>query len=152
MSKDDQYREILDRNLQVFMTKKEDINRSRLKKKEEAIEWTIRELHKDFSPVGSKTELQDAILFFGTDSWKAMKDCVLLRDDGKCRVCGNPAEEVHHIRPRHFHGTDVPANLVSLCKTCHDEVHRRISDKENEIFEYSMQIVPAKHTTLEEFL
>ena len=40
--------------------------------------------------------------------------------------CGEPADEVHHIRPRHLGGTDHPRNLVPLCEACHDEIHRRL--------------------------
>ncbi|MBO8436092.1 MAG: HNH endonuclease [Spirochaetes bacterium] len=31
--------------------------------------------------------------------------------------------EVHHINRRHDGGPDRPANLITLCKKCHDNHH-----------------------------
>jgi hypothetical protein len=52
---------------------------------------------------------------------------VLWRDHHECRAChgksGDPMLTVHHIRPRSDGGSDRPANLVTLCKTCHHRHH-----------------------------
>lgn len=54
---------------------------------------------------------------------------VLLRDGGKCRICGRRPEtnvdvelDVHHIRPwgRPHGGLTEEENLLTLCETCHD--------------------------------
>lgn len=68
-----------------------------------------------------------------------------------CINCGLDAEEVHHIRPRHYGGTDHPRNLIPLCKNCHDEIHRRLEEKVNTVFS---QVTPSfiggyKQTTLD---
>jgi DNA mismatch repair protein MutS len=50
----------------------------------------------------------------------------------KCEMCGDMAEEVHHIQEqqtadsRGFIGTfnkNHPANLMSICEKCHDKIH-----------------------------
>ncbi len=52
---------------------------------------------------------------------------VLWRDHHECQAChgrsGDPMLTVHHIRPRADGGSDRPANLVTLCKTCHHRHH-----------------------------
>lgn len=47
----------------------------------------------------------------------------LKRDGGRCRFCGLPATEVHHILYRSGGGSDEDANLISLCGHCHREAH-----------------------------
>lgn len=41
------------------------------------------------------------------------------RSTGICRVCGQTASEVDHIRPVIDGGTNHPNNLRSLCHGCH---------------------------------
>jgi 5-methylcytosine-specific restriction endonuclease McrA len=35
--------------------------------------------------------------------------------------CGEPAQQVDHIVPKHRGGTDDSSNLTSLCRWCHDK-------------------------------
>lgn len=35
---------------------------------------------------------------------------------------------IHHMQPVSLGGSDAPENLVSLCGSCHDEVHRQIRE------------------------
>lgn len=72
--------------------------------------------------------------FYHSRAWASARDLALTRDQGLCRHClakgrVTPATMVHHIveltpanigDPRY--STD-PRNLVSLCDTCHKEVH-----------------------------
>jgi hypothetical protein len=55
------------------------------------------------------------------------KAYVLTRDDYTCQQCkGKPKEkrlEVHHLVFRSQNGSDEEANLLTLCKTCHDGLH-----------------------------
>lgn len=46
---------------------------------------------------------------------------VFKRDKNKCRVCGKPAVDAHHITDRHDlpNGGYVESNGVSLCEPCH---------------------------------
>lgn len=51
--------------------------------------------------------------------WMAIRRRVLRRDRGKCRKCGAPATEVHHVKPVAEGGSDAMRNLVALCHACH---------------------------------
>lgn len=42
---------------------------------------------------------------------------------GKCAVCGDKFDVVHHIVPRHEGGTDELDNLIPLCNRCHSYAH-----------------------------
>jgi hypothetical protein len=42
----------------------------------------------------------------------------------RCQLCGRPAQEVDHIRPRMARGTDDPSNLRPLCRACHEHKTR----------------------------
>jgi 5-methylcytosine-specific restriction endonuclease McrA len=67
-------------------------------------------------------------------NWNATREYVLKRDDRTCADCGatvgdvretgEPAE-VHHKTPVVAGGTDDPENLITLCRDCHNERHRR---------------------------
>lgn len=52
---------------------------------------------------------------------------VLVRDKYKCQSCMGKSKdkylEVHHIKFRSEQGTDKPTNLLTLCSTCHKQVH-----------------------------
>lgn len=48
-----------------------------------------------------------------------------------CIYCGNPAEELHHIVPRHMGGDNRLSNIVPLCRECHCKAHsKRNNEKE----------------------
>ena len=53
---------------------------------------------------------------------------ILWRDHHKCQSCqgrsGNPKLTIHHIQRRADGGTDRPANLITLCWTCHQLHHQ----------------------------
>ncbi len=55
------------------------------------------------------------------------KAYVLIRDGHLCQQCQGKSKdqrlEVHHIQFRSQGGSDEEANLVTLCKTCHDGLH-----------------------------
>jgi N6-L-threonylcarbamoyladenine synthase len=61
-----------------------------------------------------------------------VREYVLFRDSHKCQKCfgksGDPILNVHHIESRRTGGNS-PGNLITLCKTCHDEVHRQGLEK-----------------------
>lgn len=57
------------------------------------------------------------------DAWKRMRQNVFERDKFKCAVCSGPAEQVHHLTYDRV-GYEELEDLVSICKDCHDEVHR----------------------------
>jgi len=45
------------------------------------------------------------------------------RDSGLCRICGQPAVDVHHIVFRSHGGKDSEQNLICLCRTHHEQAH-----------------------------
>ena len=57
-----------------------------------------------------------------------VREYVLYRDGHECRLCGgkrkDPVLEVHHKIRRIDGGSDRPENLITLCSTCHDLLHR----------------------------
>jgi len=61
--------------------------------------------------------------------WRVIADRILLRDEGRCRLCGSEWNtEVHHIIPKSRGGTDEERNLITLCGNHHtgggkDSVH-----------------------------
>jgi 5-methylcytosine-specific restriction endonuclease McrA len=48
-----------------------------------------------------------------------------------CELCGAPAVDIHHIRPRSHFGKkrniecDAAENLQALCQECHEKIHNR---------------------------
>ncbi len=56
------------------------------------------------------------------------KAYVLTRDEYTCQSCKGKSKdrrlEVHHIVFRSELGSDEESNLITLCKTCHDALHR----------------------------
>lgn len=61
--------------------------------------------------------------------WKAVRLLVILRDRGKCVICGNPAVTVNHILSRGAHPSlfILEKNLASLCKV-HDSEFTNTKD------------------------
>ncbi len=48
----------------------------------------------------------------------------MVRDEYTCRRCGAPATDVHHVRTRGWRSIRWDeANLVALCRPCHDWAH-----------------------------
>jgi len=72
--------------------------------------------------------------FYHSKEWQDVRLYILKRDRYVCRLCGKPAQEVHHkihLSPENIWDVRItlnPSNLVSLCRDCHFEQHKR--DKE----------------------
>jgi len=58
----------------------------------------------------------------GGRPWRRLRDSVLARDRHRCRDCGDPATEVHHLDGIAAGGDQLPhlSRLLSLCTACHD--------------------------------
>lgn len=54
-----------------------------------------------------------------TRDWRRIRSQILALDGYSCRMCGQTATEIDHIRPVIEGGTDHPSNLCSLCHACH---------------------------------
>lgn len=65
------------------------------------------------------------------EGWKNVREYVLWRDGYKCRCCAgkskDPVLEVHHIESRKTGGNS-PGNLITLCRTCHENYHAGITE------------------------
>lgn len=69
--------------------------------------------------------------FYKSKVWQATRQYILTRDRGLCRICGKPAEEVHHIvhlTPASMGDISItlnPDNLIAVCRDCHFDIHRQ---------------------------
>jgi len=63
---------------------------------------------------------------YGED-WKPARDAVWGQSEGQCAICGEAAEDVHHIKAKIAGGGNVSANLAPLCHLHHQEAGRRNS-------------------------
>ena len=59
--------------------------------------------------------------------WERIRRAVFARDRWRCRACGRPGRlEAHHIRSLERGGDPFdPANILTLCRACHVDRHRR---------------------------
>ena len=71
--------------------------------------------------------------FYQTPAWRAMSKHIRHRDGQLCTACRPRrvgAALVHHVRPLSENGAALdPANLTSLCKSCHREAHSVVVDE-----------------------
>lgn len=74
--------------------------------------------------------------FYSTKRWKQKRKAVLKRDEYCCQECKRygkttPATTVHHIHPLRSRPDLrlVSWNLVSLCNTCHEQMHDRQTEE-----------------------
>ena len=52
-----------------------------------------------------------------------------LRDGEICQICGRRGHtEGHHLLDYQFGGKAETDNIITLCRDCHDKVHRGIMD------------------------
>ncbi len=59
------------------------------------------------------------------ESYRKLRRLVLERDSWRCQFCGQIVNlQVHHLRPRSQQGDDKEENLITLCRACHERVHR----------------------------
>jgi N6-L-threonylcarbamoyladenine synthase len=87
------------------------------------VETAQFDLQKISNPAIQGTEYQQGSQL----GFENVKAYVLFRDGHKCQRCKGKSKDkylrVHHIESRKT-GGDSPGNLVTLCLTCHDTVHR----------------------------
>jgi hypothetical protein len=77
--------------------------------------------HVDAFPDGSESYQS----YLSGELWHKIRVRTLARSGGKCECCGKTATQVHHrdYRPRVLRGDDL-LPLVSICKQCHELIHR----------------------------
>jgi 5-methylcytosine-specific restriction endonuclease McrA len=63
--------------------------------------------------------------YLKSDAWKRKRYVVLKRDNWRCLYCGGRATQVHHTKYAKYDIGKEPIEwLVSICKDCHDSIHR----------------------------
>ena len=56
-----------------------------------------------------------------------LRRVVLERDGWRCQQCGSFRNlDVHHVKRRSALGDDAETNLITLCRECHQTVHRSV--------------------------
>jgi len=62
--------------------------------------------------------------YLQSEAWQRKRFVVLKRDNWTCVYCGNSATQVHHKRyAKNNIGSEPIDWLVSVCKSCHDQIH-----------------------------
>jgi len=65
--------------------------------------------------------------YLNSENWKRKRAVVLKRDSYRCVYCGARATQVHH---KQYAGRNIGREpiewLVSVCKSCHEQRHRRV--------------------------
>lgn len=62
-------------------------------------------------------------VYLKSDHWRAQRVAALVRAENRCQVCNSDRSlDVHH-RTYERLGSEVPADLTVLCRTCHDLFH-----------------------------
>jgi 5-methylcytosine-specific restriction endonuclease McrA len=57
--------------------------------------------------------------------YENLRQQVLRRDGWRCQSCGAMVNlEVHHKQFRSHSGYDCEENLITLCTSCHSDIHR----------------------------
>jgi len=145
--------EVLDRTIEVYEVRDPKVTAERYELKRKSIEWFMNELKKGPIPGGTLADTSEDIWGFGGTEWDAVRDAIRVIYEDKCAICGKPAREVHHIRPKHLNGKNHPRNLILLCNDCHDEVHRRIDQGIQDVLNESLSIPPkVESVSLRNFL
>jgi DNA-binding transcriptional ArsR family regulator len=79
----------------------------------------IREL-KSFVLKRANLFIRPAIKEWHRDIPLKIKRKIIQQSNGKCRICGDNGNEIHHIEPYCIGGKHELTNLELLCKRCHE--------------------------------
>jgi 5-methylcytosine-specific restriction endonuclease McrA len=64
-------------------------------------------------------------LHLDSEPYKQQRQEILRRDGWRCQLCGTRSNlEIHHMEFRSHGGDDSEPNLITLCASCHEQVHR----------------------------
>lgn len=74
---------------------------------------------------GRKQRIERYNQYLKSEDWKRKRFVVLRRDSWRCVHCGAPATQVHHKRYAKWNIGREPIDwLESVCKSCHEAIHR----------------------------
>ena len=62
-------------------------------------------------------------VYLKSDAWRRKRYVVFRRDNWRCVYCGSRATQVHHKKYARNIGREPVKWLVSICKSCHDDIH-----------------------------
>ena len=80
----------------------------------------MQPLRNGISPMSLRLSLEE---------YRLLVKQVLGRDGWRCRSCGSRNSlHIHHIVFRSQQGPDEAWNLITLCSSCHDGVHKDVED------------------------
>lgn len=66
--------------------------------------------------------------YLETEEWKKTRGKRLAIDKYQCKFCGSKENlQVHHLSYNNIGNEDVEADLITLCKPCHESIHQVIS-------------------------
>ena len=92
---------------------------------------------------------------YNSPRWQRLKEKVLRRDDYLCQNCKRygkhkQAQHVHHVNPAEKYVTlrYNPYNLISLCQSCHNEMHERTQHELSDKGEQLRQRINRKYNLL----
>ena len=96
-------------------------------------EWIVElasfDIHKITNPDVEGIDYQNGKL----KGFYNVKQYVLFRDNYTCQYCFGKTKDrkldCHHIIFRENNGTNEPGNLITLCKTCHKELHAKYTQE-----------------------
>ena len=74
---------------------------------------------------GSKADRKKKKRAAVSDALWACYIAVDARDGGRCRVCGAPATDHHHLRERSLGGKHTTKNVLAVCRRCHGDFHSK---------------------------
>lgn len=125
----DSIRQMLNREIEVYYVRNDEVNRQRDSDKVKTINWIIERMQKGAQPGGTRL-IAPAFTFTFGNLWEPVRHAIVMAHPF-CQCCGGQMTvEVHHIRPRYLRGAEFdPCNLVGLCDECHDEIHRQLENK-----------------------
>jgi hypothetical protein len=101
-------------NLEMIKLRKLEDYKNHISKLEKPLFDFIKELQ-DKKNKGFRANYEN---YINSDEWKLKRKQALERDSYICQICGNDANEVHHLTYAHFK-EEWLFELVSLCKACH---------------------------------
>jgi queuine/archaeosine tRNA-ribosyltransferase len=88
-----------------------------------------------FSPIRYSNKQR----YLNSDQWKLVRSRILKRDNFSCKRCGNVHRiEVHHLTYIRF-GRELPSDLVTLCRDCHQAVHDHHGYKHHIYYKYTWE-------------
>jgi len=80
---------------------------------------------------------------------KKKKERVLLRDNHKCRICGEIENlQVHHIIKKSEGGSNELVNLITLCSHCHGIIHEYEQISKNQRKDIILELNCTKKTRI----